>query len=284
MEALKVVVPAARSAIPGVNVLMIGATGTGKTTSIKTLVAKGITPFCIFLEPEDGVIDLPRDKWHSHYIAPASANWSDMIDSAEKINQFNYDLLAKMTDINKRSYGQFVEVLKSLNNFKCDHDGKTYGDVCTWGTDRALVIDSLSGLNIMAMNLMVGSKPVKSQSDWQVAMDNLERLIQKLCTDTHCHFILTAHSERETDEVMGGSKIMVSTLGRKLAPKIPRFFSDVVLADRQGSKFTWSTAAAGADLKARNLPIADGIPPTFATIIEAWQKRGGIIESAEQPL
>jgi len=282
MEPLKVVQPATKSPLPGVNVLLLGATGTGKTKSIETLAQKGITPYCIFLEPEDGVISVPRDKWHAHYIAPASTKWSDIIDSAEKINQFSFKLLSEMSDINKRSYNQFIEVLRNLNNFKSDHDGKEYGDVCTWGTDRALVIDSLSGLNIMAMNLMIGSKPVKSQADWGVAMDNLERLIQKLCMDTRCHFVLTAHSERETDEVMGGSKIMVSTLGRKLAPKIPRFFSDVVLADRQGSKFTWSTAAAGADLKARNLPIADGLLPNFATIIEAWQKRGGIIEETAQ--
>jgi hypothetical protein len=140
------------------------------------------------------------------------------------------------------------------------------------------VIDSLSGVNIMAMNLVVGSKPVKHQGDWGVAMDNLERLVQKLCIDTKCHFVLIAHAERETDEVQGGSKIMAATLGRKLAPRLPRFFSDVVLADKQGTKFTWSTAAVGADLKARNLPIADGLPPDFGQIIASWKKQGGLIE------
>jgi hypothetical protein len=90
--------------------------------------------------------------------------------------------------------------------------------------------------------------------------------------------MLLAHAERETDEVSGGSKIMAATLGKKLAPRLPRFFSDVVLADRQGAKFTWSTAAIGADLKARNLPIADGLPPDFGPIITNWKKQGGIIE------
>lgn len=201
-----------------------------------------------------------------------------MIDSATKINQLSFESLTKLTDINKRSYGQFIELLRTLNNFKCDRDGKEYGDVCKWTTSRALVLDSLSGVNIMAMNLVVGSKPVKHMGDWGVAMDNLERLIQKLCTSTNCHFVLIAHAERETDEVMGGSKIMAATLGRKLAPRLPRFFSDVVLADKQGAKFTWSTAAVGADLKARNLPIADGLPPDFAPIIASWKKQGGTIE------
>jgi hypothetical protein len=131
----------------------------------------------------------------------------------------------------------------------------------------------------MAMNLVVGSKPVKSQADWGVAQDNLERLIQKLCIDTQCHFILIAHAEREVDEVAGGSKIMAATLGKKLAPRLPRFFSDVVLADRQGTKFTWSTAVAGADLKARNLPVADGLAPSFSQIIASWKSRGGVIDT-----
>jgi hypothetical protein len=109
-------------------------------------------------------------------------------------------------------------------------------------------------------------------------MQLVENLFQKLCTDTRAHFILISHIERETDEVLGGSKIMAATLGRKLAPRLPRFFSDVVLSEKNGAKFSWSTAALGADLKARNLPLADGLPPTFGPIIDNWKKQGGIIE------
>jgi len=259
----------------------MGGTGSGKTYAIKTFKDKGITPFAIFLEPEDGVVQIPREEWHQRYIAPASASWPDMIQSAEYINKLSFKALTEMSDIKKSSYNQFVEFLRTLNNFKCDTDGKEYGDVCKWGTDRALIIDGLSGLSIMSMNLMVGSKPVKSQADWAVAMDNLERLIQKLCTDTRCHLVLISHVERETDEVFGGSKIMASTLGRKLAPKIPRFFSDVILAEQKGGQFQWSTAAPGADLKGRNVPVKEGLPPSFVPLLESWQKRGGIIEKGE---
>lgn len=269
-----------KSPLPGPNVLLLGASGAGKTTSIKTLIKCGITPFCVFTEPGFEVLgDIPKEKLHWCYIPPADTAWDAMIDSATKINQLSFESLTKLTDINKRGYGQFIDLLRALNNFKCDRDGLEYGDVCTWGTNRAIVLDSLSGVNIMAMNLVVGSKPVKHQGDWGVAMDNLERLIQKLCTSTQAMFILMAHAERETDEVMGGSKIMAATLGRKLAPRLPRFFSDVVLADKQGTKFTWSTAALGADLKARNLALADGLPPDFGPIIESWQRSGGIITS-----
>lgn len=271
--------PAVVSPLPGVKELLMGPSGSGKTTAIRTLIEAGLEPFCIFTEPGFEVIsDVPADKLHWHYIPPADTPWEDMIGSATKINQLSFESLAKLSDINKRSYDQFIDLLKSCNNFHCDRCNKDFGDVAKWPTNRVLVIDSLSGVNIMAMNLVIGSKPVKSMADWGVAMDNLERFVQKLCTDLHCHFVLMAHSERETDEVLGGSKIMAATLGRKLAPKIPRFFSDVILSVKEGAAFTWSTAAMGADLKARNVPIRDGMPPSFVPVIANWKKQGGIIE------
>ncbi len=266
------------SSLPGANVLLMGASGAGKTYAIQTLIAKGITPFCVFTEPGFEVLGhIPPDKLHWHYIKPADQDWASMIDSATKINTLSFESLTKLADISKKSYDQFIDLLRSLNDFKCDRDGRSYGDVCKWGTNRALVLDSLSGVNIMAMNLVVGSKPVKHMGDWGVAMDNLERLVQKLCIDTQAHFILIAHTERETDEVMGGSKIMASTLGKKLAPKLPRFFSDVVLAEKRGDKFIWTTVNPTADLKARNLPLADNMPPNFGPIIDNWIKQGGTI-------
>ena len=268
-----------KSPLPGFNMMLIGPSGTGKTYSIRSLVDLGITPFCVFTEPGFEVLgDIPPEKLHWHYVKPADQGWDAMLDSAQKINTLSFETLTRMGDVNKSKYGQYLELLRCFNNFTCQRDGKEYGNVCTWGTDRALVVDSMSGVNIMAMNLVVGSKPVKSQADWGVAMDNLERLVQKLCIDTRCHFVLIAHSEREVDEVLGGAKIMASTLGRKLGPKLPRFFSDVVLAVKEVDKFYWSTTAVGADLKARNLALGEKLPPVFGPVLESWKKQGGIIE------
>lgn len=271
------------SSIPGFNVLLAGATGSGKTHSIRTLLDLGLEVFVVFSEPGQEVLgDIPPERGlHWHYIAPAKASFADLIDSAKKINTLNYDALAKLPAINKQKYNQFIELLSTLNNFKCDRTGEAFGDVSTWGPERVLVIDSLSGLNIMAMDLVVGSKPTKSMSDWGVAQDNLERLVQKLCVDTQCHFIMTAHLEKEHDEVTGRTTLMVSTLGRKLAPRMPRFFSDVVMAKREGDKFSWSTAEMNADLKARNLPIATNLEPGFEQILRVWESRGGQIKTAE---
>jgi hypothetical protein len=260
--------------IPGVNVMLLGGTGSGKTHSIRTLVEAGLEVFIIFTEPGMEVLsDLPSDKLHWKYIPPSTADWSDLADSANKINKMSFKSLAEMGDINKSKYTEFLTLLTTLANFTCDRTGQSYGAVDSWDQSRVLVVDSLSGLNIMAMNLVTGSKPVKSMADWGVAIDNLERLLTKLCTDTRCHFVLTTHLEREVDETTGGSSLMASTLGRKLAPRLPRFFSDVIHVKREGTKFVWSTASTGVDLKARNLPLADNLNPSFLPIIEAWKTK-----------
>jgi hypothetical protein len=184
-----------------------------------------------------------------------------------------------MPDLNKTKYKQFIDMITSCNDFVCDRTGESFGDITTWGTDRVFIVDSLSGLSLMAMNLVVGSKPTKAMGDWGVAMDNLERYINKLVMDTKCFFVLTAHPEREQDEVTGAIRVYASTLGKKLAPKLPRFFDDVIYCVRDGKKFSWSTAAVNVDLKARNLEIGDGLQPSFVQIVESWKKKGGVINA-----
>ena len=271
-----------KSPLPGVNVLLMGGSGSGKTYAIRTLIKAGITPFCIFTEPGHETLgDVPATQLHWRYIAPASQTWANMISGAEKVNTLSFEAITKLVDPTRSQHDQFVRFLSSLNNYTCERNNIVYGDVCKWGTGRAIVVDGLTGVGLMAMGLVVGSKPVRHQGDWGIAMQLVASLFQKLCTDTHCHFILISHVDRETDEIMGGSKIMASTLGRKLAPVLPRFFSDVVLSERQGTKFTWSTASVGADLKARNLPVADNLAPDFGSIIASWKRQGGIIEGEE---
>lgn len=270
------------SHIPGPKVLLLGGPGSGKTHAIRTLLdIPGIRYVgVVFTEPGMEVLgDVPSDRLGWHYIPPATADWSTQIDQLKKINTLSFDSLTKLSDMDKRKYTQFIELYSTFSNFTDDRTGNAFGAVDEWGTDMVLVVDSLSGVNTMAMKLVTGGKPVKSQADWQVAMDNVEQLVVKLTTDVKCTMIMTAHMERETDELTGGSTIMVSTLGRKLAPRIPRFFSDCIHVKREGDRFTWSTATSNADLKTRSLKIADNLPPSFVPLLDAWQKKGGTFSS-----
>ena len=264
--------------LPGVNVLLMGPSGTGKTYSIGTLVDMGVEVFYLALESgmesllgywtDRGLPIPPNLHWHK-LVAPA-ASFTDMIATAKNINMLSLDSLAKMADPNKSRHNQFVSLLEALNNFPDDRTGETYGPVNTWDQSRVLVIDGATGISQCAMALVVGGKAVRNQSDWGIAQDQVEKIVRMLCDNCACHFILLAHVERETDAVLGGVKLMVSTLGKALAPKFPAMFSDVILTERQGDKWSWNTASAMADVKTRNLPIRSDNPATFADIMNKW--------------
>jgi len=273
------------SLLPGINVLLEGPTGVGKTHSIGTLVDAFPQLEIFYLALESGRESLmgywtdrgkeipPNLHWAT--VNTADYGFAGMLAGAQSINSLTNDALAKVQDPNKSKHNQFIKLLTILMGFKDERTGQVFGAVDSWGPNRVLVVDALTGINNAAMSLTVGGKPIKSLVDWGIAMDQVEKLLRQLCEGCKCHFILLAHIERELDQVLGGVKISTGTLGQKLAGKIPPMFSDVVLAKRQGTSFTWSTADPQADLKARNLAIAEGLQPTFKPMLEKWLGRGG---------
>jgi len=262
-------------------ILLAGESGCGKTFSLSTLIEHNLELFVIVTEPTglDSLIDaviskgLPMEKLHWKQITPARQGFEDLQKMAEKIGGMTYDSLSKLAPQGDRRKSRFIELLSTLNNFVDDKDGKAYGSVDKFGPDTVLVIDSLSGLNLMAMDLAVGDKPTAHQGEWGVAMSALEKLLNSLSSGLKCTFVLTAHLERETDEITGGTKLMASALGRKLAPKLPRFFSEVVHAYRTDKEFFWSTSSTNVTTKRRVLPLGDKILPTFKPIVEGYTKR-----------
>jgi len=274
-----------KSTLPGMKTLLMGPAGTGKTTAIGTLVDAGVEVFYLNLEAGlESLLGYWTDKkkevppnLHWHTLAAPKASFTDMIDAATKINTLSLESLAKMQDPNRNKHNQFITLLTALNNFPDDRTGQTFGSVAEWGTNRALVIDGMAGLNKAAMSLVVGGKPVKSQSDWGIAQDTLEKFMRQLTDNCQCHYVQIAHVERETDQVLGGVKLMVSTLGQKLGPKVAPMFSDVILTVREGTKWSWDTSSSMADVKARNLPWAAGQAPDFKPLVEKWKSRGGVL-------
>jgi hypothetical protein len=103
-------------------------------------------------------------------------------------------------------------------------------------------------------------------------MNTMEKFINMLCFGVKTNLVMMAHEEREVDEIKGGTTIMPSTLGRKLSPKIGRFFDDVILAYTKDGKFNWAAVMPNYELKSRHLPIKAGLEPSFVPLHRSWQQ------------
>lgn len=269
--------------------LLIGPAGTGKTTSLTTLLSEGLklrmlateptAPNRVLEEARKRNIDTSAFDWQ--FVSPSPPSWDALTQSAQIVNTMSLKDIADMrTGIAKSDGKQWITMLQSMAAFRSDRTGAVLGDVTEWGPDIAYVIDGFTGLSTMSRNLTVGLKPNPAPGEWGVMQSNILNVMQKLCADCRCFFILIAHVERETNELTGMSNITVSTLGAKLAPKIPPLFTNVIYAQRQHDKFTWSTATTGVDTKSGDLPLSDSLPPSFKPIVDSFRAR---LKAAAQP-
>jgi hypothetical protein len=275
--------------------LLMGAAGAGKTTSLVTYIEAGLELFVIGTEPNfvDSLLDsmkarnLPIDRLHWHAISPVAAGWTAINQMLMTVNAMSYEDITKLKQgIKKEEQKSLKDMLDTIQNFKCDRTGVAFGDATLWDDTRALALDSLSGFSLMSMANTVGLKPAIHQGEWGVAMNVIEQVLLKITSDARCFFTLTAHIEKEIDQIGGGTKVMVSTLGAKLAPKIPKFFSEVIWARRQlnSPNFIWSTISNDADLKNRALPIGTDLKPSFVPIVEAHKRRKSLLGSPSEAL
>ena len=200
-----------------------------------------------------------------------------MLKRAERLAGLSWTAMASQTmDPDKPAYARaYVNLFSQLVDFT-DQFGEKHGSVSTWGPDRALILDGLSGLNKIAMQYVCGAPVSKSQPQWGSAMELELGLISKICYDTSCHFVLISHLEKSIDEVNGGTIIQPLALGRKTAPELPRTFDDVVLARRDTKNFYWSTSDPGIDLKYTYLPNRTDLLPSFKQVIEEWKRRAAV--------
>lgn len=263
--------------------LLLGPSGTGKTSALATYAAAGIETFVTVTEPSgvDSLVDAAQrlgislDLIHWTTVPPMPPDLDVFEDTIRVIANMGYEQISNIkTGVGKDKTREPADkLLESLRDFKCERTGQSYGSPFEWDDTRAYALDSLTGLNTIAMDLTIGFKPSAHQGEWGVAMNFEEKIILKLCADLWCHFTLTAHVDKEVNEITGAKQVMAAALGRKLAPRIARYFNEIIYCVKDKKSFTWSTIEDGVDLKNRALPLEAGLDPDFGQIVEMHTRR-----------
>ena len=272
----------------GPKVLLEGPSGVGKTHSLGTLVdwAAAQTPapevFCLFTE--NGLESL-LGYWRDHgKEVPANLHWhvamtktltlDSLITGADNVGKLSYEALTKMQDGGRSKNNAFHKILSACANFPDDRTGQKFGSVDSWGADKIFVIDSLSELGNASMKMVIGNKPTASLPDYGVAQNNLMNFLRYLTQGFDPCVIMTAHLQRQTNELTGGVQLMTKGIGKAMADDIPPLFSEVLYAYREGREWFWDTSAPNVTTKTRYLPIKPKIVPDLGVILDKWYKRG----------
>ena len=268
--------------IPLPNIMVIGPTGRGKTTAIRTLAEAGLETFVIFTEPSMQVVSDLHGWVHWAYVPPFVEGWDVHFERARLIQSSTWDSLSKQADDpNRRRYDQWMRLYSALANFTCAECGREFGDVKTWGHNRALVIDGLSGINQMSLDFCrggaIGDEYGRKRG---VAADQVYNLFGQTLCYLDCLYVLIGHSREIFFEDQRMMKTSIDILGKKTASAWARNFNDVCLAYYDETGFRWTNADANADVKAGFLPMSPNHPQSFVPLVEAWRRR---VEAIPQP-
>lgn len=277
------------------SVILEGEVGTGKTHAARTLLmdakggfdgpsVSGIEKVCMLAMEsgwEDVLGDIPPKKLAVMYIPVSSGTWEGLKKMVQLANTASWEALSKMGGVNRHLYPEFDKVLGACANFVDDRTGETLGPIFKFPQTWCFWQESISALSEIAKNNAIGDKPMMIQSDYQLVQFPVLRFMNHVVFGTKCLHVATAHLEREQNTVNNMSELMVSTVGRQIGYKLPRFFSDVIVTDATHtpgpsgivSTFTWATVKPGVRTKTRNLPWSSELPPDFRPLIENFRKR-----------
>lgn len=265
-----------------INAIILGPIGAGKTWSLRTLLPEypdsagrvrkgaGLSVRLLALEAgwEATNGDLTCEMgWHVRQHLPATVPWDSAQEWAERIGNMTMKAVADMevSTMIRQNYKQFVGLYIHSSHFVCERCGTDFGPADSWDDTCVYINDGLTGISKMGIHLVAGPKPILSLPQYGSAMAAVEAYIDK-CVGIEASYVLIAHWARESDEVQGGSRITIDTIGSKLAPKLVTKFDEIILACREKTTYTWSTDDQRIDLKVRRLPYSDKIDPSFAQI------------------
>ena len=208
--------------------LLIGDSGTGKTGALASLANSGKELFILDLDNGTDILNfVVRDDCKKNVHIETLTDTGKLVGggSSQKIQKLNPQA--------------FPKALSLLQKWKDSETGEDFGSVSSWGTNRVLVVDSLSFLGmaaldyVLAKNGRAGDQP--HQGDWGEAMRMLEQTLQIIySTEVKCNVIMNSHITYQQVEGSGITKGLPMGLGSQLPPKIGRYFNMMLMSKSRG--------------------------------------------------
>lgn len=243
--------------------LLIGDSGSGKTAAMASLVKAG---YSLRILDYDNGLDFLTNLLRQEC--------PDKLDSV-----YFRTLTDKMGVVGNKPMPKgipqaFQKGLDLLTKWK-EEDGEELGGVDKWDNNAVLVIDSFTFFckaalrQVLAINGRLGQKPY--QSDWGDAQAMVEEVLSLLYSDSvQCNVLVLTHIDYIEGEGTAIIKGLPMSIGKKLSPRIPRYFNSVLLVDRgKEGRFIRTSPKGLIEAKAASpkvpatLPIETGLADYF---------------------
>jgi len=236
---------------PPIKMIFLGHSGMGKTGALASLASAGYRLRVIDLDAGANILRNVLTDPKSAYLK-ANPQAMDNVSIATVTEDLDLDGFTP----SKKKATVWTRVQALTKGWK-DDEGRDYGPVREWGRGEILVIDSLTRLADAAIDFFLGingriglsltdprSKP--QAVEWGIVSDILASFIEAATLRAvPCNVIFNAHIEYISDEKTGILQGFPAALGKKLLPKIPRYFNNMLLAEVKGPKRIITTDMSG---------------------------------------
>lgn len=213
-----------------VKMMVLGISGSGKTGLIGNLAEAG---YRIFAMDFDDGMDILMDEGVMKKEFRKNVYFKTLKDNALSVGSA---LVPQAT-----AWKGFIAALSKWEEVDSADPTKkiNLGNFRSWGPKDILWIDSCTIMSDACLNetlakaSRLGHRP--QIQDYGAAMDDIQSTFELLYSPhCKCNVVVTSHLQFAADENFGGArKAMVSVLGNKLAPKIPRYFNNMVLLEKR---------------------------------------------------
>mgnify|MGYP005802216171 FL=1 len=200
-------------------ILYVGDSGEGKTGSLASLVGAGYK--LRIIDMDNGIAPL------RNFVA------NDYPNTTADISYMSFRDKFKASAAGPVISGRATAYLGALSALDKWEDGTNPAE---WGEKYILVLDSLTQLGQAAYNFVAFTNPTirEPRQIYNFAQQHVEKVIATLSGENfRSHVIVISHIDRVEEN--GLVKGFVSSIGKALGPKLPRYFNTLVQATSKGT-------------------------------------------------